>query len=198
MKLNKLLHPTHTALRFCVFCFDTFMHKKRSAVCAAEQGVMNPEEILSVPSNHVFINAQQYLNIARITDGSGHLYDVSIAAVSNYAFSVELMLKALDTTLLPSLPVQDGVLSGAEIQTNIRGHNLLSIFQKLPTDVQQRLAKKFLEANGMEVEPLLSTCGDYFVLSRYFHEPQSKIAYRISDVRSLAEGVEHAMLSWNT
>lgn len=152
---------------------------------------------MSEPSNHVFINAQQYLNIARIADENGHLYDVSIAAVSNYAFSVELMLKALDTTLLPSLSIQSGVLSEAEIQTNIRGHNLFSIFQNLPVDVQQRLTKKFREAKGMEIEPLLTICGDYFVLSRYFHEPQSKIPYRISDVRSLAEGVERAMLSWN-
>jgi hypothetical protein len=42
---NKLLHPTHTAPRFCAFAALHFMHKKRSAACAAEQGVKSQENI---------------------------------------------------------------------------------------------------------------------------------------------------------
>lgn len=152
---------------------------------------------MSEPSNHVFINARQYLNIARIAEDHGNLCSVSIAAVSNYAFSVELMLKALDTKLLPSLVVQDGVLTQAQIQTNIRGHNLLCIFRRLAPDVRNRLREKFLAAKGVEIEPLLSTCCDYFVLSRYFHEPQSKISYKTSCIRTLAEGVEDALANWD-
>jgi len=153
---------------------------------------------MSEPSNHVFINARQYLNIARIAEDHGNLCSVSIAAVSNYAFSVELMLKALDTTMLPSLVVQGGGLTQAELQTNIRGHNLLCVFKSLAPDVQNRLSEKFLTAKGVEIEPLLSTCCDYFVLSRYYHEPQSKISYKTSYIRTLAEGVEDALSNWNT
>lgn len=152
---------------------------------------------MSEPNNHIFISAQQYLNIARIAEEQGQLRSVSIAVISNYAFSVELMLKALGATVLPSLNVQGGTLSQAEIQTNIRSHNLLSVFQSLPPSVKSRLKEKFRRAEGVEIEPLLSTCHDYFVLSRYFHEPESKIPYRLSDVRTLAEGVEGALSEWN-
>lgn len=102
-----------------------------------------------------------------------------------------------ERNVLPSLSVQSEVLSQAEVRTNIRGHNLLCIFRRLAPDVRSRLKQKFLTAKGVEIEPLLSTCGDYFVLSRYFHEPQSRIPYEISYIRILAEGVEDALSNWD-
>jgi len=97
-----------------------------------------------------------------------------------------------------SLSDQGGVLSQTKVRTNIRSHNLLCIFRRLAPEVRSQLKQKFLTVKGVEIEPLLSTCGDYFVLSRYFHEPQSRIPYETSYIRTLAEGVEDALTNWDS
>jgi len=148
------------------------------------------------PSNHIFINAKQYLNLARYCHDDGNLDDVSIAAVSNYAFSVELMLKCLDTTTIPSLSVNNGVLSQAYTESNSWGHDLRKIFDNLPDEARAKLASKYKSVLGQEITLLLDKCKDYFVLSRYYHDPKSQISYDISGVRKLAEGIEFSLATW--
>ena len=126
----------------------------------------------------------------------GLLSEASIAVATNYAFSIELMLKCLETTIVPSASDYDGLLSEAIIKTNIRGHDLKNIFDGLSEDKAKKLANKFKIYSGKDVEPLLCKCKDYFELGRYFHDPESKIIYDISAVRCLAKGIEASIENW--
>lgn len=147
-------------------------------------------------SNHVFINAKQFLKLADFFYDEGLLSEASIAVATNYAFSIELMLKCLETTIIPSASVDGGVLSEAIIKTNIRGHDLKKIFDDLSEDKAKKLANKFKIISGKEIEPLLCKCKDYFEIGRYFHDPESKIVYDISAVRCLAKGIEESIENW--
>ncbi|MBT0587958.1 hypothetical protein [Alteromonas oceanisediminis] len=131
---------------------------------------------------------KQFLNIARYAEESADLATIYIAVVCNYALAIELYLKSLDTNVLPKT---------SEIKSNARGHDLEKLFLSLPPSDQTKLADKFYTLEGQELKVLLVTCKDYFVKSRYAHEPQSKIPYQISQIRSLADGIDKSVENWN-
>lgn len=152
---------------------------------------------MSEPSNHVFIHAKQFLNIARFCDDADKLDQVLMAVISNYAFSIELMLKALDTDIVQPLSQSHTIWSPAHIETNRRGHDFKKIYDELPPDVKVRLSSKYQSITGEDVVPLLVEFKDYFVLSRYFHDTKSKIIYYPSKLRALAEGLEKVLNNWH-
>jgi hypothetical protein len=72
----------------------------------------------------------------------------------------------------------------------------MSIYKTSPENTTKTLTSKFQSKTGKEIEPALNMFKDYIVLSRYYHEPKSKNAYRISELRDLAEGIESSLSSW--
>ena len=112
---------------------------------------------------------------------------------TNYAFSCELSLKASEGLVKFSEVTPEGLLMASNIESSVRGHDLLSVFEKLKPETQRAIEVEFAACVEAELRPLLVKCYDYFRKGRYSFE-QKAASYALSEVRLLARGLLDAVL----
>lgn len=149
------------------------------------------------PSGRIFSNALQFYNLAKPSLDDGDLLQKNVmAVVCNLALCVELLLKCTDSGVKKYPPSPDGLISDAEIFSNAWGHDLEKLYNGLDQDIKTKLEKKFHEATGLDLLKNLAECKDYFIHSRYSHEPSSGHPFNISAIQALAEGLKAAIENW--
>jgi len=144
-------------------------------------------------SGRIFNHARGYLRLAKFFQDEypGNPNDCAIAVITNYALSVELMLKSLDATVTLSTVSPDGLLSSAEIRSSLTGHLLHDeLFKNLRKETQTSLEKKFRDESGGELSELLKECQKYFVDTRYYYEPEKLQSLGYSTITQLALTLE--------
>lgn len=128
-------------------------------------------------NKEIFKSAQSFLKMAEIAKKSAiEVCDFRIAFNSNLAFSIELFIKSMDATSEEKVIFEIGTakITRPFAQSNIKGHKLSSLFEKLPIATQKELDSLF-EGHSFNVacQPLklvLIDIEDSFVLNRYSYE----------------------------
>lgn len=146
-------------------------------------------------SKWIYESAKSYYALAEPAFHDNSILAPNVmAVVSNLALCVELLLKACDSKVTKSSQGADGLLGNAEISSNVWGHDLVQLFDKLDPEVQAVLESLFEEDRHQPLRPLLEKCKDYFTHARYFYEAKHAHTFSPSDIRTLAQGIEAAML----
>ncbi len=161
--------------------------------------------------NHIFLSAKQYLNLALLAEEHGRLEDTSMAVVTNYAFSVELMLKSLDVaTDTPEVNTSPNLLArDAKMVNLVTGHDLSKIYNELPEDTRNTLSRGFTQITSLKISDQLVKFKDVYMLSRYSHDVhalkknnQNEVdntrvlgAVAITELRDLAKSIRDTISS---
>ena len=144
-------------------------------------------------SAHIYRAAMGHYNLAAPAYNDNALLESSVmAVVANMAFCVELLLKCSDSYVKKGPSVPDGLISPAEIGSNVWGHDLLSVFEKLNADVRTRLEMLFEQEMGKPIRPLLTKCRGYFEAARYSYNSAIR-SYDVSAIKDLADGLIMAL-----
>lgn len=146
-------------------------------------------------SAHIYRAARSFYDLARPAFDDDSILERNVmAVVANLALAVELFLKAADARITPSERGLDGPLGSAKIQSNVWGHDFKELFDRMEPTVSARLQQLFHQETGKELEPLLVKCKDYFIHARYFYEPNHYHPFAVSAVKTLAEGLDAALV----
>jgi hypothetical protein len=116
------------------------------------------------------------------------LESASMAVVANMAFCVELLLKCSDSNVKQGESQPCGMIAAATIGSNVWGHDLALVFDKLDPTISSRLATLFEEETGKLIRPLLLKCKDYFESARYSFSSKTK-SYDVTGIKLLADGL---------
>lgn len=153
--------------------------------------------VVTRPNGHIWMAAEQFYNVAEYIwiasdlDISRYVYPL----VVNYAFSCELSLKSSEGLVKFSEVTPEGLLMASNIESSVRGHDLVSVFEKLKPETQRAIEAEFAACTETELRPLLAECSDYFQKGRYSFE-QKAASYSVSEVRLLARGLLDAVLKF--
>lgn len=155
------------------------------------------------PSGHMYMHAQQFFRIAEHAFEEDYFIGAAPYAITaNYAFCVEILLKACDPRLeyLSPEPEDDanpGLVRAAIYCSNISGHDLVKIFKELDQEMSAKVNRLFMEQTGEELLPLLEGCRHYFIQARYPYDKGNRISFDLGKVRLLASGLMNGLLNWN-
>ena len=142
---------------------------------------------------HVWMDAKQFLDAGNILFDS----DISVCypMLMNYAFACELALKACDVqTRSNSKQIEGGPIPTGSFKSTTHGHRLVSdVFQKLPLDMQRKIANRFSEIANAELHDQLVIFNDYFVHVRYSFERPAR-TWDLSGMRNFANALLNATL----
>lgn len=150
-------------------------------------------------SNVVYSHGCAFLTAADTLFENDCLACVSQPIVSNYAFAVELMLKACQTRKKQhrypnSSSGKPVLLKNAYPNPQVHGHELKTVFTELRSDIQSLLISAYMAGTGKELMPDLIKYGQYFTKSRYAFERENSMAFNLTGIRDLAHGVNAAIL----
>ncbi|GJJ03427.1 hypothetical protein RugamoR64_39650 [Duganella rhizosphaerae] len=146
-------------------------------------------------SGRIYRAAKSFYDLAKPAfDDNSILESNVMAVVANLALAVELFLKAADAKVTVSPRGVDGPLGQAKIESNVWGHDLEQLFDRMDRTVSTRLQQLFEQETGKELKPLLVECKDYFAHARYFYEPKHQHGFTVSAVKILAEGLDAALM----
>lgn len=147
-------------------------------------------------SGHIYRSAKCFYALALPAFNDDSILSANVmAVVANLALCVELLLKSTDAKVIKTKQVKNGLLSNAEIKSNVYGHDLRSIFDSLDSSIQAILIEKFEEETNQSLLPLLDKCKDYFIHARYSYELKSSHSYDISAIKLLADGLDAAIIN---
>lgn len=166
------------------------------------------------PSGHIYMHAQQFFRLAEHAFNDVYLLSTAPYAITaNYAFCVEILLKACDPKLeyLSPAPEDDTeadlrhepaddearLVRAAIYCSNISGHDLVKIFEKLDQKTATKVSQLFEEQTGEQILPLLEECRRYFIQARYPYDKGNRIGFDITKVRLLATGLMGGLPNWN-
>lgn len=146
-------------------------------------------------SARIYQAAKSFYEVAKPAfDDDQFLIKNICAVIANLALSVELLLKSADAKVTTSPHQENRPLSPASIGSNVRGHNLELLLDNMDQDIATQLQHHFHHATGQELRPLLLKCKDYFIHARYSYEESSQHFFDVSAVRTLAEGLDAALI----
>lgn len=143
------------------------------------------------PGEIIRRNAVDFYELAMSSYGAGK----PMAVICNLALSVELLLKSLDATLIGSGDPEIG-FRDAESKSNIWGHSLSELLDKMDSGKKQRLVQDYKIQTGQDLEALLIKCKDYFVHARYAYESSSGHLYDMSAIKDVSEGIQSVIKAW--
>lgn len=149
------------------------------------------------PSGHIYRNAMEFYNLAAPAFEDNTILIASpMAIVCNLALCVELLLKCADAGVNAPPHKEGEVLANTEIYSNLKGgsHDLVKMFERMDTDIAERLSALYLESIGEDLKASLTKCKDYFVHARYAYELSSAHTYSPSIIKRLADGLNAALL----
>jgi len=146
-------------------------------------------DVMSIrPNGHIWMAAEQFFNAAESiwNSAEGDLSKYVYPLLVNYSFACELALKSAEGKVKQPPIIENGLIPVSTIHPAVKGHNLLSIFNKLKPETRKGIEKEFISITGENLTPLLKKCGYYFEKARYPFE-QKGGAYNLSAVRDLAK-----------
>ncbi|WP_157772311.1 hypothetical protein [Zobellella denitrificans] len=131
----------------------------------------------------IYMVASQFFDAANYIP-KGRRY---AAYVVNLAFSIELFIKSLDVTIKLEFHGDNPFAEFQEVKINtrIKGHSLLEIFNKLPSDLHQLLIELYENTNNTSLMNDLESIQNAFVDYRYLFEKES-VSVNISALERVA------------
>jgi predicted transcriptional regulator len=149
-----------------------------------KRGVMH-----NIPDLRVWRTANEYQEVASLCNDHRKIW---VGAV-NAALAIEIYLKSFlsEEVLIPI----DGGISQSFKETE-RGHDLLTLYEKIPTDLQNELCRQYALINSNSPLPkLLDKHKDTFLHARYVYEKNDKLKKSIgNDIIFLAEELREVVL----
>lgn len=140
-------------------------------------------------SGHIYRCALGHYKLAEPAYHDNALLESAVmAVVANMAFCVELLLKCSDSYVEKGERQADGPIPPAKIGSNVWGHDLLDLFDKLDPTVSSRLEALFEEETGRSIRPLLLRFRDYFASTRYSFSSKIDVI-DVAGIKLLADGL---------
>jgi len=119
--------------------------------------------------------AQQYLKASNLLREQGAFSGVVLPLIVNAAFSIELFLKAANSSDIHNLILDDDCYV-ITAKPNKFGHGLSTLFESLDTRIRQDMSNKYTSEVGGDLTQVLHKYSETFEKIRYIFEDSAAIS----------------------